>query len=123
MFMLHRSLVAIAFGLAAYTAACTDARTERELAIEATALVESGQVQAGVMLFEQALQRYPDSAELRLRLASHLVNEGSLAQAALLIEQADALPMQDDQRARRDQLAIRWLEQSRDRAAGRACDL
>jgi hypothetical protein len=118
LFMLHRSLVAIAFGLAAYTAACTDARTERELAIEATALVESGQVQAGVMLFEQALQRYPDSAELRLRLASHLVNEGSLAQAALLIEQADALPMQDDQRARRDQLAIRWLEQSRDRAAG-----
>lgn len=70
-------------------------------------------------MFGDALQRHPESVELRIRMATVLVEDGRLAPARALLDEADALPMRDDEAARLGQVHIAWLEATAERAAGR----
>ncbi len=105
--------------LAAGLCACVDGRSERELAVAAAAMVESGDRATGLAMFAEALERHPESVELRIRMASVLVEDGRLAPARVLLDEAEALPMRDDAAARLGQVHITWLEATAARAAGR----
>jgi hypothetical protein len=109
----------LALLLASVLGACGDGRSERELAVSAAALVESGARDEGLAMFAEALARFPGSVELRIRMATVLVEDGRLGQAEELLDEADAIEMRDDEAARLGQVRIAWLEKTADQAAGR----
>jgi tetratricopeptide (TPR) repeat protein len=99
-------------------AGCGDNRSERELAIAASALVTEGSVAPARDLFLESLRRFPESVELRLRWAEFALQQGEMDRADTLLNEIDALdPAEIDARRAAD-LRRQWLVARMERAAG-----
>jgi hypothetical protein len=86
--------------LGASTLGCEPERSERELAVAAAALATGGDAAAARAAFASALQRFPASVEVRVRLAEFLTAEGDLAAARAVLDELAAMPAGDEERRR-----------------------
>jgi hypothetical protein len=82
------------------TPACEPERSERELAVAAAALATGGDADAARAAFATALQRFPASVEIRVRLAEFLTAEGDLGSARAVLDELAAMPAGDEERRR-----------------------
>jgi hypothetical protein len=89
-------------------AACEPERSERELAVAAAALATSGDVEAARTAFMSALQKFPASVEIRVRLAEFLTMEGDLQAARAVLDELAAMPAGDEERRRALQVERDW---------------
>jgi hypothetical protein len=89
-------------------AACEPERSERELAVAAAALATSGDVEAARAAFVSALQKFPASVEIRVRLAEFLTTEGDLNAARAVLDELAAMPAGDEERRRALQVERDW---------------
>jgi len=88
--------------------ACEPERSERELAVAAAALATSGDVEAARTAFMSALQKFPASVEIRVRLAEFLTMEGDLQAARAVLDELAAMPAGDEERRRALQVERDW---------------
>jgi hypothetical protein len=89
-------------------AACEPERSERELAVAAAALATSGDAEAARAAFVSALQKFPTSVEIRVRLAEFLTTEGDLNAARAVLDELAAMPAGDEERRRALQVERDW---------------
>jgi hypothetical protein len=103
------TLVLAAALLMAGPVACTPERSERELAVAAAALASGGDPAAARAAFGSALEQYPNSVEIRIRLAEFLTAEGELAEAREVLDLVATMPAGDEESRRAAAVEREWF--------------